>query len=214
MGLFSGILQGLGGIFGDIIGAKSNSHAIAHATNQQISGINQAIGEQQGQMVQNRTDEAPYTGFGAQSVGGLGDLLGLNGTDAASKAIAALKASPMFQSLFNTGQEAVLQNASATGGVRGGNAQGALYELGSNTLSDVIQNQIKSLFGGAQIGANATGNLINVNQQGANNISSGYTSIGNAMSNKTLGQQQVWNNLGNQIQQMIMSVAKAGAGGF
>jgi hypothetical protein len=83
-------------------------------------------------------------------------LLGLNGPDAASKAIAALKSSPMFTSLFNTGQEAVLQNASATGGVRGGNTQGALYELGSNTLSDVIQNQIKSLFGGAQLGANAT----------------------------------------------------------
>jgi hypothetical protein len=104
----------------------------------------------------------------------------------------------------------VLQNASATGGVRGGNTQGALYELGSNTLSDVIQNQIKNLFGGASIGQQSTGQLINVNQQGANNISSGYTSIGNALSNKTLGQQQVWNNLGSQIQQMIMQMAQAG----
>jgi hypothetical protein len=210
MGLFSSILGGLGGIFGDIVGAKSNSHAIAHATNQQITGINQAIGEQQGQMAQNRTDEAPYTGFGSESVGALGDLLGLNGPDASAKAIAALKSSPIFQSLFNTGQEAVLQNASATGGVRGGNTQGALYELGSNTLSDVIQNQMKNLFGGAQLGANATGNLINVNQQGANNISSGYTSIGNALSNKTLGQQQVWNNLSDQISKIISSIPIGG----
>jgi hypothetical protein len=210
MGLFSGILQGLGGILGMGLGAKQNAHAIAHATNQQIGGINQAIGEQQGQMAQNRTDEAPYTGFGTSSIGALGDLLGLNGPDKAAAAIAALKASPLYTSLFNTGQEAVLQNASATGGVRGGNTQGALYELGSNTLSDVIQNQIKNLFGGASIGANSTGQLLTTNQQGANNISSGYTSIGNALSNKTLGQQQVWNNLGSQIQQMIMQMAQAG----
>jgi hypothetical protein len=210
MGLFGGLLQGLGGILGMGLGAKQNAHAIAHATNQQIGGINQAIGEQQGQMAQNRTDEAPYTGFGTSSIGALGDLLGLNGPDKAAAAIAALKASPLYTSLFNTGQEAVLQNASATGGVRGGNTQGALYELGSNTLSDVIQNQIKNLFGGASIGQQSTGQLINVNQQGANNISSGYTSIGNALSNKTLGQQQVWNNLGSQIQQMIMQMAQAG----
>jgi hypothetical protein len=210
VGLFGGILSGLGGILGMGLGAQQSSHAIAHATNQQIGGINNAIGEQQGQMAQNRTDEAPYTGFGSASIGGLGDLLGLNGPDAAAKAIAALKASPMYQSLYNTGQESVLQNASATGGVRGGNTQGALYELGSNTLSDVIQNQIKNLFGGASLGQQATGQLGNLNQQGANNIASGYTSIGNALSNKTLGQQQVWNNLGNSIQQMIAQFASAG----
>lgn len=212
MGLFGGILQGLGGILGMGLGAKQNSHAIAHATNQQIAGINNAIGEQQGQMAQNRADEAPYTSFGSAALGSLGDLLGLNGPDKAAAAIAALKASPMFTSLFNTGQEAVLQNASATGGLRGGNTDAALYDLGQNTLSQLIQNQISNLFGGGQLGANATGQLINVNQQGANNISSGYTSIGNAMANKTLGQQQVWNNLGNQIQQLMASFA--GAGGF
>jgi hypothetical protein len=196
------------------LGAKQNSHAIAHATNQQIGGINNAIAEQQSQMGQNRTDEAPYMGFGSSSLGQLGDLLGLNGPDAAAKAIDALKNSPLYQSLFNTGQEAVLQNASATGGVRGGNTQGALYELGSNTLSDVIQNQIRSLFGGADLGQKATGQLGTLNQEGANNIASGYMTIGNALANKTLGQQQVWNDLGSKIQQMIQQAAQAGAGGF
>jgi hypothetical protein len=196
LGLFGGILQGLGGIVGMDLGAKQNAHSIAHATNQQIGGINKAIDEQNAQMGQNRTDYGPYTGFGSAAIGPLGDLLGLNGPDAAAKAMAALKSSPVFTSLFNTGQEAVLQNASATGGVRGGNVQTALERL----------------MGGAQLGAQATDNLVNVNQQGANNISSGYTSIGNAQSNKTLGQQQVWNNLGSQIQQMIAQFA--GAGGF
>jgi hypothetical protein len=212
LGLFGGILQGLGGIVGMDLGAKQNAHSIAHATNQQIGGINKAIDEQNAQMGQNRTDYGPYTGFGSAAIGPLGDLLGLNGPDAAAKAMAALKSSPVFTSLFNTGQEAVLQNASATGGVRGGNVQTALAENGENTFAKVIQDQIERLMGGAQLGAQATDNLVNVNQQGANNISSGYTSIGNAQSNKTLGQQQVWNNLGSQIQQMIAQFA--GAGGF
>lgn len=207
-------MQGLGGIIGLGLGAKQSSHAIAHATNQQIGGINNAIAEQQGQMEQNRSDFAPYTGFGASAIGPLGDLLGLNGPDKAAAAMAALKSSPMFTSLFNTGQEAVLQNASATGGVRGGNVQTALAENGENVFAKVIQDQIDRLMGGAQLGAQSTGQLINVNQQGANNISSGYTSIGNALSNKTLGQQQVWNSLGNQIQKMIAQAAQAGAGGF
>jgi hypothetical protein len=204
----------LGGIVGLGFGASQSSHAIAHATNQQIGGINKAIAEQQGEMAQNRSDFAPYTGFGSAIMGPLGDLLGINGPDKAQAAIAALKASPLFTSLFNTGEEAVLQNASATGGLRGGNTEGALYELGSNTLAQVIQQQIANLFGGAQLGESATGKLVNVNQQGANNISSGYTSIGNALSNKTLGQQEVWNNLGDQIQKLFAQAAQAGAGGF
>jgi hypothetical protein len=104
------------------------------ATNAQIAGINKAIGEQQREYDLGRSDFMPYMDFGKGALGPLGDILGLNGNDnAAAKAIAALKASPMFTSLFNTGQEAVLQNASATGGVRGGNTQGALYELGRTT---------------------------------------------------------------------------------
>lgn len=196
------------------VGAKENSHAIAHATNQQIAETDKAIAEQQREYDTARSDFKPFMDFGVGSLGQLGDLLGINGPDKASAAIAGLKNSPLFTSLFNTGQEAVLQNASATGGVRGGDTQGALYEEGANTLAQVIQQQIQNLFGGANIGEGSTASVTNVGEHTSDNISSGYTSIGNALFNKTMGQQQVWNNLGSQIQQMMMEAAKAGAGGF
>jgi hypothetical protein len=211
MGLFGGLLQGLGGVLGAVVGASSNNKAIKNATKAQVEGINKAIDEQKYEYDTSRSDFMPWMDFGKTALGPLGDLLGLNGSDAAQKAIDALKASPLFTSLFNTGQEAVLQDASATGGVRGGNTQGALYELGSNTLAQVIQQQIANLFGASAQGQGATGSVANIGEHTADNISSGYTSIGNAMMNKILGQQANWNNLGSQISKIFTSIP---AGGF
>jgi hypothetical protein len=147
MGLFSAIAQ-VSGVSSAIFSARSPiPNAIAHATNQQIGEIDKAIGEQQREYDTTRSDFQPYMLFGKDALGPLGDLLGMNGGDKAAAAIAALKASPLFTSLFNTGQEATLQNASATGGIRGGNTEGALYELGQGTLAQVIQQQISNLFG-------------------------------------------------------------------
>jgi hypothetical protein len=208
-------LQGLGGILGSIVGANDNSKAISKATNAQIAGIDKAIGEQQREYDTARADEMPWREFGLGALGPLGDLLGLNGNAASASAIANLKASPLFTSLFNTGQEATLQNASATGGIRGGNTEGALYQLGSNTLSQVIQQQIANLFGAQGVGQGATQAITNVGQHTADNISSGYTSIGNANFNKILGRQQVYNGLGDQIQKLLMSFMPVpGGGGF
>lgn len=205
-------MQGLGGIFGAVLGAQSNAKAVKQSTNAQIAGIDKAIGEQQREYDTSRSDFAPYMDFGKAAIGPLGDLLGLNGNDAAGSAIASLKQSPIYQSLFNNGQEAVLQDASATGGVRGGNTQGALADFGRDTLSQVIQQRLSQLFGAANVGQGATGSVTQVGEHTADNISSGDTSIGNANYNKILGVNQVYNNLGDQIQKIISNAM--GAGGF
>jgi hypothetical protein len=110
----------------------------------------------------------------------------MNGNDAAAKAIAALKASPMFQSLFNTGQEAVLQNASATGGVRGGNTQHALYDLGSNTLSQVIEDQLSRLGGLAGSAKEQPPKARGFGAHSADAISSALRQQGDALASKYL----------------------------
>jgi hypothetical protein len=210
MGLFGGLLQGLGGILGAAIGAHDNSKAIGKATQAQIDASNKAIAEQQREYDTTRSDFMPFMEFGTGSLGQLGDLLGLNGNHKAQASIASLKASPLFSSLFNTGKEAVLQDASATGGVRGGDTQGALYELGSNTLAQVIQQQVQNLFGGAGVGEGSTGTVANIGAHTADNISSADTSIGNSLYNKIIGKQQVWNNLGDQIQKIFANIATSG----
>jgi hypothetical protein len=95
-------------------------------------------------------------------------LLGLNGTDAQQSAINALLSGPEYTSLLQQGQEGILQNASATGGLRGGNVENSLAHFRSDLLSQLISERYSQLGGisgtGAQVGTN-------VGELGANNAS-------------------------------------------
>jgi hypothetical protein len=55
--------------------------------------------------------------------------LGLSGPEAQQEYVAQQEQSPAFQALARQQEEALLQNASATGGLRGGNVQGALAQF-------------------------------------------------------------------------------------
>lgn len=86
------------------------------------------------------------------------------GAEGQQAAIDQLHDSPMYQSLYRNGEEAVLQNASATGGLRGGNTQRSLYNLGSDTLSQVIQQQIANLGGLSAQGQGAATSAAGIRQ--------------------------------------------------
>jgi hypothetical protein len=64
----------------------------------------------------------------------------------------------------------VLQNASATGGIRGGNTQGGLANFGADTLAQVIQSQLGNLGGLAQLGLGATNSTGAFGAAASNNI--------------------------------------------
>lgn len=198
---------------GDVISAGDNKKAIKKATKAQQAGIQAGIDEQRRQFDLTRSDYAPYLEAGTTALPKIEDLLGLNGADAAGAAINALKASPVFQSLYNTGLETNLQNASATGGIRGGNEVWSLADFGSDTLSQVIENQLAKLGGLAGLGQGATDSVSAFGANTANQVSSGLTSIGNSQFNAILGKQQVNNNLSNQIASIISSIMGGGMGG-
>jgi hypothetical protein len=212
MGLFSTILQVGGGILGSILGAKDNKEAIGDATDAQVRAAEMAIEEQRRQYDTSRSDFMPWLETGQEALGSMGDLLGLNGPEAAARAIAALKASPMFTSLFRTGEEAILQNASATGGLRGGNTQGALYEHGEDTLARLIERQLASLGGISGAGAGAAGSLGTLGSNMADQIGTSLGNIGAAQAGGILGKQNVNNQMVQQIQNIIARVV--GGGGF
>lgn len=104
-----------------------------------------------------RSDETPYMDLGKAGVQHFGDLLGLNGADTQQSEIDALRASPMYQSLYGNGEQAVLANASATGGLRGGNTEHSLYSLGTDTLSQLIQQQLGQYSSAVGVGSGAAG---------------------------------------------------------
>jgi len=102
------------------------------------------------------------------------------GPQAQQQAISAFEQSPMFQGLAQQGENAILQNASATGGLRGGNVQGALAQFRPQLLNQQIQQQIASLGGIASLGQNAAAGVGNAGVQTGQGISTLLQDTGQA----------------------------------
>jgi hypothetical protein len=170
------ILGGVGSVLGGITGGKGASKAAkAQAQAQQA-----AIAEQQRQFDTTQANFEPFRQAGLSGLSGEMGLLGLNGGDAQQQAIDALKASPGFTSLYNVGQDTVLQNAAATGGLRGGNTNNSLAQFGSGLLSQLIQQQLGAYGGLANLGAGATNSVAGFGANAAGNIGNNLVQQGNA----------------------------------
>lgn len=116
------------------------------------------------------------------------DLLGLNGADAQSRAISGIENSPYFSGLVKQGENAILQNASATGGLRGGNTQGALAQFRPQMLAAAIADQYQRLGGITSLGQNAAAGVGNAGQNAANANSALLGQVGAAQAGGILGQ--------------------------
>ena len=195
------VAAGIGAVASIGGGLLASSGASKAAKAQQASDA-AGIAEQRRQYDLSRSDFAPYLGAGTQALPGIMDLLGLNGNDKASAQIEALKSSPMYQSLYNNGEEAILQNASATGGLRGGNTQSSLANFGRDTLSQVISDQLARLGGLAGMGQGAAGSVAGLGANSANQISSLLQASGNAKASGSLAQAGIWSGVLNNLAQL------------
>lgn len=200
MGLFGSLLGAGVGILGSVIGGGKNKKAIKKASAAEQAAMQQAIAEQRRQFDVTRQDYMPWMDAGKAAIGGMGDLTGLNGTEVQSTALDALRESPLFASIFDSGREAILQSASATGGVRGGNVQRGLADFGADTFAQVIQQQLANLGGISSGGAQMTGNLGGLGANMANNVSGFLTDIGKSKSGSILGRQAIRNNTMSNVQ--------------
>lgn len=141
----------------------------------------------------------PYTEAGNKSLSAQGDLAGLNGPEAQKAAVDAIQNSPEFDAMSKQGEEGILQNASATGGLRGGNTQAALAQFRPQLLSGLIDRQYGRLGGITQIGqASAAG----VGSAGINtgaNVAQLLQSQGQAEAGRAIAQGQAVGNVANSI---------------
>ena len=97
----------------------------------------------------------PYTEAGVPALEAQQAFLGLKGPEAERAAIERISGGETFQALQRQGEEALLQRASATGGLRGGNIQGALAQFRPALLSSLIDQQYGRLGGLTNLGQNA-----------------------------------------------------------
>jgi hypothetical protein len=204
------------GIFSSIanfFGAQKAKKAAGQAAAAQQAAAQQGIDAVTAQQAATQASLAPWTEAGRKALSGQTDLLGLNGGGLQGDAIAALKDSPLFQSLFNTGQEAILQNGSATGGLRGGNIQSSLANFGSKTLADVIQQQLANLGGISSGGSNTALNLGQLGAASAANVANLRTGQGQAKAGGIIGQANAMMKQYSAVADFAGTIAAAIAGG-
>lgn len=173
-------------IGGGIMSANAQKNAAGKAAAAQTAADQAAIAEQQRQYNTTRSDLMPWQKAGKGALGDIGDLIGINGVNAQQRGISSLQTSPLYQSLFNNGQNTLLANAAATGGLRGGNTQLALADFGRDTLSAVIQNQLQNLSGVSGAGQNAAAQTGAAGSNSANAISNLLSNSGTAQANAAL----------------------------
>lgn len=144
MGLFSFV--------GGLIGGGKAKKASRRAEQLQYDAAMAGLNETKRQFDLTRADFASEQKLGEDAIGGFRGLLGLDGVEAQAAAIEGLRSSPLYTSLMDNGRDAILANASATGGLRGGNTQDFLSRQASDTLSDVIRQQLGDYGGAIGIG--------------------------------------------------------------
>jgi hypothetical protein len=160
-----------GTLIGGIYSSNQASKAAGQASGAQVDATNAGIAQQNKQFEAIQSLLKPYVDAGTGALTGQQNLLGLNGGTAQKSAIDALQSSPQFTSLLAQGENSILQNASATGGLRGGNTQAALGQFSPALLAQIIDQQYGRLGGLSSMGQNAAAGVGNAGMQTGNNIS-------------------------------------------
>jgi len=174
------------GLGGSALAAKSQKSAAASASASQTRSANRAIQEQRRQFNKVQKLLKPYRKGGKKAFFAQMDLAGLGDEGEQQEAIDAILAGPEFQSIVQQGEEGILQNAAATGGLRGGDTQSALAQFRPQVLSGLINQQYSRLGGLANMGQTSAAGVGSAAQSTGANISNlmqqqGAAQAGNAL---------------------------------
>ena len=177
-----------------VIGGVVQSNAARSAAGAQTEAAEAGIAEQRRQfdLIQGLLE--PYVGAGESALLQQMALGGMSGPEAQQAAIAAIEGGQEFETLTRSGEEAILQNASATGGLRGGNVQGALAQFRPQVLSSLINQQYGRLGGLTTLGQNAAVGTGNAGMQTGTNIANLYGQQGAAAAGSALATGSAWGN--------------------
>jgi hypothetical protein len=213
------------------------SRAAGGAAEAQSASAQQGIDEQRRQFDAVQKLLAPYVAAGAGGIAGMAPyqqagagalptlqqyaqagapaleqqqaFLGLQGPEAERAAIARITGGETYKAMAQQGEEALLQRASATGGLRGGNIQAALGQFRPALLSSLIEQQYSRLGGLTSLGGNTAQNLASSGLTTAQNLAqlgqSSAAGVGTA--GMTTGA-----NIGNLLGQQGAAQAAGGLG--
>ena len=151
-GLSGAALAGIAVGGATLISGMAQADAASSAAAAQAGSAQAGIDEQRRQFDAVQKLLAPYTQAGPGALEAQQAFLGLKGPEAERAAIERIQGGETFKALSQQGENALLQRASATGGLRGGNIQGALAQFRPQLLSSLIDQQYGRLGGMTALG--------------------------------------------------------------
>jgi hypothetical protein len=169
-GLSGAALAGIAVGGATLISGMAQADAAESAAAAQTGAAQQGIEEQRRQFDAVQKLLAPYVSAGTPALEAQQAFLGLKGPEAERAAIERIKGGETFQALAGQGEEALLQRASATGGLRGGNIQGALAQFRPALLSSLIDQQYGRLGGMTALGQQSAAGVGAAGQQTGVNV--------------------------------------------
>jgi len=180
-----------------LIGSSMQAKAAGSAADIQSGAAQAGIEEQRRQFDALQAILKPYVEVGAPAITGYQEyaeagpkafeqqqaLAGVLGPERQRAAIAEIEQGAGFQARVRSGEEALLQRASATGGLRGGNIQAALAQFRPQMLEKEIETQYGRLGGFSDIGRETQANLLKIGQASAAGVGAQGITTGTNISN-------------------------------
>ena len=186
-----------------LIGGMMQADAASEAAGIQAGASQAGIEEQRRQFDALQALLKPYTEAGLPALAQQQALLGLQGPEAEQAAIERIRGGETFQALTEQGEEALLQRASATGGLRGGNIQAALSEFRPQLLSSLIEQQYGRLGGMTQLGQRSAAGVGAAGMESGTNVANLLAQQGAARAGGELGEAKAFSGLFNLPAQVL-----------
>lgn len=192
-----------GAVIGGYMSSEAMEDAAGTAAQAEMEASDRSIEEQKRQFDKFQELLKPYVSSGTTALSQQQALLGLGGSDVQEEAIRRLEQSPQFGALVNQGEEAILQNASATGGLRGGNTQAALAQFRPSMLAQLIESQYQKLGNLSSLGQSSAAGVGNAGLSTANNVQAALTNSGMAQAQAALttgtAKAQMWGDVAGSL---------------
>ena len=186
-----------------LIGSSMQADAASEAAGIQAGAAGAGIAEQRRQFDALQKLLKPYTEVGVPALEAQQAFLGLKGPEAEQAAIERISGGETFKSLAQQGEEALLQRASATGGLRGGNIQGALAQFRPQLLNSLIEQQYGRLGGLVKTGQASAAGVGAAGMESGTNVANLLGQSGAAQAGGVLGEAKAYGQLFNLPAQML-----------
>lgn len=186
-----------------LLGGVLQSKAAGKAADIQADASEAGILEQRRQFDAMRELLKPYTEAGLPALAEQQAFLGLQGPEAERAAIDRIRKGETFGALSRQGEEALLQNASATGGLRGGNVQAALAQFRPQLLSQLIEQQYSRLGGITSMGQSSAAGTGAAGMDTGINIANLLAAQGAAQAGGAIGSGKAYGSILNLPAQVL-----------